>query len=157
VEGGLQRGGRVSRRHRERKHGQRFQQRQHLRLDRRRAERYRKGDNEPATNDEADMDRTTLAIKARKHWEKWLPKKTRELKADGEFNMAIQMAARQAQKEIENLMAQGYQEHEAEEVVLPQFILLKPEPKDDWESRELAKRERNYQKMMRPFVENSED
>lgn len=103
------------------------------------------------------MDRTTLAIKARKHWEKWLPKKTRELKADGEFDMAIQMAARQAQQEIANLMAQGYQEHEAEEVALPQFVLLKPEPADDWESRELAEKERKYQKMMQPFVANPED
>lgn len=99
------------------------------------------------------MDRTTLAIKARKHWEKWLPQKTLELKADGKFDMAIQAAARQAQAEIVNLMAQGYQEHEAEEVALHQFILLKPEPVDDWESRELAEKERKYQKMMRAFQE----
>jgi hypothetical protein len=108
-------------------------------------------------NTRQTMDRTTLAIKARKHWEKWLPKKTRELKADGEFDMAIQMAARKAQKEIENLMAQGYQEHEAEEVALHQFILLKPEPATDWESRELAKKERKYQETMRPFVANPKD
>jgi hypothetical protein len=102
------------------------------------------------------MDRSTLAIKARKHWEQWLPKKTRELKDAGEFQMAIQMAARQAQQEISNLMAQGYQEHEAEEVALPMFILLKPEPVDDWESRELAAKERRYQEMMRPFVANED-
>lgn len=77
---------------------------------------------------------------------------TRELKADGQFEQAIQTAARQAQEEISNLMAQGYQEHEAEEVALPQFILLKPEPVDDWESRELAEKEAKYQKMMQPFV-----
>jgi hypothetical protein len=103
------------------------------------------------------MDRTTLAIKARKHWEEWLPEKTRELKAAGEFNQAIQTAARQAQQEIADLMAQRYQEHEAEEVALPQFILLKPEPVDDWESEELAEMERKYQEMMRPFVANPED
>jgi hypothetical protein len=100
------------------------------------------------------MDRSTLAIKARKHWEKWLPKKTRELKAAGEFQMAIQMAAQKAQQEISNLMAQGYQEHEAEEVALPMFILLKPEPKHDWESRELARKERKFQETMGPFLED---
>lgn len=100
------------------------------------------------------MDRTTLAIKARKHWEQWLPTKVKELKAAGEFGQALQTAARLAQEEIASLMAQGYQEHEAEEVVLPQFILLTPERQvDDWESRELAAAERKYQKMMRAFLE----
>ncbi len=45
------------------------------------------------------MDRTTLAIKTRKHSERHLPQKTLELKADGEFEHAIQAAARQAQTE----------------------------------------------------------
>lgn len=100
------------------------------------------------------MDRTTLAIKARKHWERWLPDKVKALKEAGEYEQAIQAAARKAQAEISDLMAQGYQEHEAEEVALPQFILLKPEPpKDDWESRELAKKEREYQKMMSEFLD----
>lgn len=100
------------------------------------------------------MDRTTLAIKARKHWEEWLPKKVKELKAAGEFGQALQTAARLAQEEIASLMAQGYQQHEAEEVVLPQFILLAPEPpdEDDWESQELAEAERKYQKMMSDFL-----
>jgi len=96
------------------------------------------------------MDRTTLAIKARKHWEKWLPRKTKALKEAGEFNQAIQAAARKAQVEIADLMAQGYQEHEAEEVVLPQFILLKPEVSETaWEAKELAEKEKLYQRMMR--------
>ena len=96
------------------------------------------------------MDRTTLAIKARRHWEQWLPKKVKELKEAGEFGQALQMAARLAQEEIAALMKKGYQEHEAEEVALPQFILLKPERSElDWETRELAAKERRYQKMMR--------
>ncbi|WP_028100458.1 hypothetical protein [Pseudoduganella violaceinigra] len=99
------------------------------------------------------MNRTTLAIKARKHWERHLPQKTLELMADGEFEQAIQAAARQAQAEIVNLTAQGGLEHEAEEVALAQFILLKPEPVDDWESRELAAKERKYQKTMRAFLD----
>ena len=98
------------------------------------------------------MDRTTLAIKARKHWEEWLPEKTQELKEAGEFNQAIQMAALRAQQEIADLMAQGYQEHEAEEVVLPQFILLKPEEREDEQALELAEKEREYQEMMGDFL-----
>jgi hypothetical protein len=105
------------------------------------------------------MDRTTLAIKARKHWEEWLPNKTAELKAARLFGSAIQIAARRAQEEIADLMAQGYQEHEAAEMVLPKFILLKPEPEpdDDWAAIESAERERKYQEMMRPFVSNNDE
>jgi len=100
------------------------------------------------------MDRTTLENKARKHWTRWLPDKVKALKESGEYEQALQTAARKAQEEIVNLMRQGYQEHEAEEVALPQFILLKPEPpKDDWETRELAAKEREYQKMMSEFLD----
>jgi hypothetical protein len=96
------------------------------------------------------MDRTTLAIKARKHWEQWLPNKVKALKEAGTFNETIQIAARKAQVEIEDLMAQGYQEHEAEEVVLPQFILLKPEVSESaWEGKELAEKEKLYQLIIR--------
>ena len=96
------------------------------------------------------MDRTSLAIKARQHWEKWLPRKVEMLKQTGTYNEAIQTAARKAQVEIADLMAQGYQEHEAEEVVLPQFILLKPEVSETaWEAKELAEKERLYQRIMR--------
>ena len=49
-------------------------------------------------------------------------------------------------------MAQGFQLHEAEEVALPMFVLLKPEPKanlEPWERAELAASEKRYQKLMR--------
>jgi hypothetical protein len=36
-------------------------------------------------------------------------------------------AAERAHREISQLMAAGYQRHEAEEVVLPEYILIKPE------------------------------
>jgi hypothetical protein len=93
---------------------------------------------------------------ARKHWAKWLPKKVARLKADNELNEAIEGAATRAEREIEDLMAQGYQRHEAEEVALPMYILLKPEPEaneEPWERRELADLERQYRKAMGPFVE----
>ena len=100
------------------------------------------------------MDRATLAAKARKHWAIWLPKKTAELKATREFGEATQAAAVAAQRQIQTLVGQGYQEHEAEEVALKLFILLAPEPpdEDDWEAKELAEREDRYQEMMREPV-----
>ena len=74
------------------------------------------------------MERKTLIIKARKHWEEWLPEKTHGLKEVGEFKAATRAAARLAQAEIADLVARGYQRQEAEELVLPKHILLEPEP-----------------------------
>jgi hypothetical protein len=73
------------------------------------------------------MERKSLIIKARKHWEEWLPEKTRYLKESGEFKAATRVAARRAQAEIADLMARGHQKHEAEELVLPEHILLEAE------------------------------
>ena len=88
---------------------------------------------------------------ARKHWAEWLPKKTAELKADGELEQALLTAGRAAfERELE-LMQQGYQAHEAEEVALKEFVLLPPEEpdEDDWEEKELRELERQYQRQMR--------
>lgn len=68
-----------------------------------------------------------LAMKAQKHWAKYLPKKTRMLKEVGRFETESLAAAKLAQAEIETLKKAGFQEHEAEEVALPMFILLRPE------------------------------
>ena len=87
---------------------------------------------------------------ARKHWEKWLPEKVRDLRAEGKLDEALHGAASLAQAEIDHLMRyQGYQEHEAREVALPLFILLEPESDaglEDWEREELAEKEREYQR-----------
>lgn len=90
--------------------------------------------------------------KARKHWTEWLPEKVAALKAAGELEAALQIAANQTRAEVDNLMATGFQLHEAEEVALPQFVLLKPEPAANlapWERAELAASEKQYQKLMR--------
>lgn len=71
--------------------------------------------------------RASLESKARKHWKEWLPKMTAELKEKGQFEQAIQGSATRAQELIEDLMRQGYQQHEAEEVALKELILLPPE------------------------------
>ena len=88
-----------------------------------------------------------LASLARTHWTKWLPQTVADLRASGQLNEALQGAAGLAQKEIELLMKQGYQEHEAREAALPMFILLPPEPgaeEEDWERLELAEKEAEY-------------
>ena len=87
-----------------------------------------------------------LVAKAREHWSRWLPEKVAELKKEGRLEESLLGAARMCQTQINHLMRdRGYQEHEAEEVALPQFILLKPEEKASLQPRErkeLAKRER---------------
>jgi len=100
-----------------------------------------------------------LKALARKHWAKWLPEKMAELKREGRLNEELQAAANLAQDEIERLMRAGYSVHEAREVALPQYILLKPEGDglEDWEREELAEKEAAYQRMMRAFLQEPED
>jgi len=86
---------------------------------------------------------------------KWLPQKVADLRASGQLNEALQAAAGLAQKEIELLMKQGYQEHEAREAALPMFILLPSEPgaeEEDWERLELAEKEAEYRRNPPPSV-----
>ena len=48
-------------------------------------------------------------------------------------------------------MEQGFRQHEAEEVALSQYVLLKPEPEaelEPWERKELAQLESQYRKQM---------
>ncbi len=91
------------------------------------------------------------AAMAMKHWKTWLPNKVAELKAAGEFEAAIQAAAIAATSRVVELMQMGYQQHEAEEVALREFVLLAPEPEDedDEEAIELARLDREYNEMMR--------
>ena len=98
------------------------------------------------------MNRQTLEAKTRKHWETWLPSKTAELKASGEWDEAVKGAALAAFRMIQDLQSQGYQAHEAEEVALHQFVLLPPESpdEDDWETEELAQMEADYQQNVAP-------
>jgi hypothetical protein len=98
-----------------------------------------------------------LAALTRKHWRKYRPQMVKELRETGELNEAIHGAASLALAEIDRLMKQGYQEHEAREVALRAFILLPAEPpdEDDEQERELAEKEAWYQKY--PPVPRDED
>ena len=100
-----------------------------------------------------------LMTLARKHWEEYLPKKVQELRAAGKLNDAIHGAAMLTQDEIDHLMKQGYREHEAREVALPMFILLREEPpdEDDEQARELAEMEAEYQKNPPVVIDPDED
>lgn len=96
-----------------------------------------------------------LKALARKHWQEFLPEKVKELKAEGIFGQELHAAAVMAQTEIEHLMKTGYSVHEAREVALPLFILLKPEPvadADDEEAEDLAERERDYRENVVPHL-----
>jgi Holliday junction resolvasome RuvABC DNA-binding subunit len=65
--------------------------------------------------------------KALDHWREWRPKMYKEMQEDGTLNQRAQDASKEAARQVAALMEAGYQQHEAEEVVLPELILLKPE------------------------------
>lgn len=71
---------------------------------------------------------------ARKHWSQWLPERVKELKEAGELEPTLLVAGTNAQRRVLELMQQGYKAHEAEEVALSEFILLKPETVDEYAS-----------------------
>lgn len=74
------------------------------------------------------MNREMLVTKAYRHWEMWLPKKSKKLKDAGQFETAIQTAVTRAYSEITALVSQGYQKQEATDMTLPKHVCLKPEP-----------------------------
>jgi len=62
------------------------------------------------------------------HWNQWRPKAVSEMRKAGTLNQRAQAASKEAARQVAALMAAGVQLHEAEEIVLPQVILLPPEP-----------------------------
>ncbi|WP_298234419.1 hypothetical protein [uncultured Azohydromonas sp.] len=103
---------------------------------------------------------TALMAQARRHWTMWLPEKVRELKAAGELESELQAVAKMAMRRAQELMQQGYRPHEAEEVVLAEYILLSPEPgaeEEDWEREENARLEAEYREEMRAFLAPDEE
>jgi hypothetical protein len=61
------------------------------------------------------------------HWMEWRPKESAQLKATNYWLTETLKAARKAHKGIRELREAGYQNHEAEEVMLKRYILLPPE------------------------------
>jgi hypothetical protein len=66
--------------------------------------------------------------KALDHWTRWRPKMVAEMREAGTLNQRAQTASKEAATQVARLMKAGLQQHEAEEFVLPDLILLKPEP-----------------------------
>ena len=71
----------------------------------------------------------SLSRLAERHWAEFLPEKAADLKKAGTFEMRAKQAAERAVAEIQALVRNGVPEDEAEEMVLPEYILLRPEPK----------------------------
>jgi hypothetical protein len=73
-----------------------------------------------------------LASVARAHWAEFLPRKSAQLRADGQFDQATLRAARKAQVMIDSLVhEEGWRARDAEEAAMRKFILLPPEVPDD--------------------------
>ena len=90
-----------------------------------------------------------LKHKAAEHWMEWLPRKWAALVKEDRVGLELTRVATQAEREIREWMERGARLDEAEEIVLPQLILLKPE-KGAWKEVEKkeAEREAKHQKMM---------
>ena len=61
------------------------------------------------------------------HWREHLPNRYRQLKESGTLDREAQLASREAAEQVAKLMDAGMQQREAEEMVLPDLILLPPE------------------------------
>ncbi len=65
---------------------------------------------------------------ARAHWKEFQPKRFKALQKNGKLNEALKAAAEQTHREMTQLEAAGYREHEAWEMVREQY-LFPPEEK----------------------------
>lgn len=77
-----------------------------------------------------------LQAKAKKHWTKWCPHMVKDMKKQNLFDKLTLGAAKRAQFQIDQLIKAGYQKNEAEEVVLPDEILIPPEKPGSWDEDE---------------------
>jgi hypothetical protein len=101
------------------------------------------------TKQGATMSASRYATMARKHWTTWLPKKVAALKAEDQLEPTLQTVGKLAQERVLELMQQGFQQHEAEEVALSELILLTPERRANvkpWERKEEAALEAMFRK-----------
>jgi hypothetical protein len=65
---------------------------------------------------------------AKVHWKKYLPRKYKLLEEQGTLEQELTKAGEQAEEMLANLVSDGgMRPNEAQEIVLPQFILLPPE------------------------------
>lgn len=67
------------------------------------------------------------AATALRHWKRWRPRMVRDMRREGTLDRHVQDAARRAADQVASLMAKGFQRFEAEEMVLPDLIIVTPE------------------------------
>ncbi len=96
-----------------------------------------------------------LKAKAAQHWKEWLPTMWATLVKEDRVDLALTQAATKAADQILELMRQGARLDEAEEMVLPELILLPPENKGSTGSaaqdEELAQMEAEYRETYGPM------
>ena len=56
------------------------------------------------------------------HWREFRPQNYQQMKADGFLNEFIQKHSQQAADEVAALMSKGLPQHQAEEMVLPEYL-----------------------------------
>lgn len=65
---------------------------------------------------------------AREHWKEHRPRMFKELQARGLLETRLREAAEATSEQMQSLMAQGFQHHEAWEATREQFLFLAEEP-----------------------------
>lgn len=65
---------------------------------------------------------------AREHWKEHRPKMFKELQASGQLETRLREAAEATSQQMQELMAQGFQHHEAWEATREQFLFPPEEP-----------------------------
>jgi hypothetical protein len=66
-------------------------------------------------------------LKAKSHWERHRPRMVKDLKDEDRYEEALLEAQKRTTDEIKELLMHGFQLYEAEEVVLPKYVLLPDE------------------------------
>ena len=80
------------------------------------------------SNGETPMTTEELVGTIRQYWINWLPEKVKDLRSEGTLEESIRARASLAHQRWAELVARGYQDHEADEVVLAEYVYLeKPE------------------------------
>ena len=77
-----------------------------------------------------------LQVQAKHHWTKWCPHMVAAMKKNNSFDRLTLSAATRAERQIARLIKAGYQQHEAEEIVLKDEILIPPEKPGSWDEEE---------------------
>jgi hypothetical protein len=58
------------------------------------------------------------------HWKRLRPKMYAELKKNGQLESALRSTQKSTSREVASLLANGFRVNEAEELVLPKYVLL---------------------------------